>query len=138
MDRVAVVERGGVALAELQLDDVVGDGGTASACDDRAGSFAQRLVLVADGELRDGLTVVGQADVLDLADLLTRDGDEVAVDEVAGVDQARVDGVAPPPRSRTRASSSTAAASTATTTPLATTCLRTSLSFSFSATPAAS
>ena len=78
--------------AGRQLDEAVGDAGQADGADARDGAAAQRRQLVVgDVELEVGQAVVGELDLLDLADDAAADLDQAALDELAGVDEARVD-----------------------------------------------
>jgi hypothetical protein len=83
-----------LSAAQVQVDVAVGDAGQRALPHDGAGACAQRRVVLVDRDLDLRQAVVGEADVLDLPHLLAGDRDEVALDELAGVDEPRGDAVA--------------------------------------------
>jgi hypothetical protein len=94
-ERPAVVDVRLVGAAQLQVDVAVGHARQRGLADDRARPAAQGVVAVGGDRQRDlGEAVVGQRDVVDRADGLAGDLHLVALDELTGRDEARVDRVA--------------------------------------------
>ena len=93
-DRAAVGDLGFLLAREAEVDVAVGDAGERGLADGGERALAQRRVLLVDAEGQLGLAVGGEADVLDLAGRHAGDLHEVALDELRGVLEARLDLVA--------------------------------------------
>ena len=103
------------ASGQAQVDVAVGDARQRGLADGRVRALAQRLVaVVGDLQRHVGLAVVGEVDLLDRPDRPAGDLDVVALDELAGVLEPRVDLVGGPEPSRTTASAATATRTAAT------------------------
>ena len=95
----------------MQRDVAVRDARQRDDADDRGRALVQRSEVVVDLDRDLGLVVVRQLDVGDLADVLAGDLDLVAVDELAGVLEADVVLVPPPPPNIRTPTATTAAIS---------------------------
>ena len=87
----------GVALAgrrQMDLDEAVGDRRQRPGANHEARAGRQRRVVVPHLELDLGLAVVGDLEVGHLADLDAAELDQVALDQLSGVDEARLQRVA--------------------------------------------
>ena len=93
-DRAAVGDRPLARAREAQVDVAVGDAGEGGLADGGERALAQRGVLLVDAQGQLGLAVGREADVLDLAGRHAGDLHEVALDELRGVLEARLDLVA--------------------------------------------
>jgi hypothetical protein len=93
-DRPAVGDGLGLRAREAEVDVAVGDAGQRRHADGGDRPFAQRRVVVVDGEGELRLPVGREPDVLDLAGRHAGDLHEVAPDELRGVLELRLDLIA--------------------------------------------
>ncbi len=93
-DDAAVGDLRGLGAGEPQVDVAVGDAGQRRLADRRLRAAPQRRVLLVDAERELGLPVGRQPDLLDRARADARDLHEVALDELRGVLELRLDRVA--------------------------------------------
>jgi hypothetical protein len=94
LDLAAVVDLLGVVRARLKRDVAVGDARQRRRADRRLRARVQRRVVVVELERHDRVGVLVQLDLGDRADLAAAHEDGVALDELAGVVEDRLDLVA--------------------------------------------
>jgi len=90
----AVGDLRGALGRQGEVDVAVGDARQRRLADDRLRPVPQRRVVLVDGHHHLRLSVRREVDALDLADGLPRHLDEVALDQLRGVLEVRLDGVA--------------------------------------------